>query len=197
MAPRARFTLARPRLGLLAALLLAVGVGAVAAPPGLSAAASIPAPPPAPPPLLYHGWSCPLVGCNLGVYDTLAKTAIGGSFPLIAGDTPGCAAWKVCAARDSTGLASLVLGFKNDAASHAAGCHCVQRPAGAHLRHSELVVRQLGRFHGPAVRIVLRRRVRRPPLFHYPCAFFSPTVWQPCSILDPPATPPHPTPRGQ
>lgn len=55
---------------------------------------------------LYHGWATPVPGCNTSFYTSTARTADGGSFPFIAGDSLACLAWKlaatVCNARPVT-----------------------------------------------------------------------------------------------
>lgn len=83
--------------GLLAALLLAVGVDAGAPSFQLLAAPPSSLSPPPTPPALYHGWACPLTGCDTGSFDSATPTANGGTFPHLAGDTAGCAAWKLAA----------------------------------------------------------------------------------------------------
>jgi hypothetical protein len=46
---------------------------------------------------LYHGWSCPIAGCLTDRYDTTAPTALGGTYPYVAGDAFNCRAWKLAA----------------------------------------------------------------------------------------------------
>ena len=61
-----------------------------------------PLPPPSPPPTitvagLYHGWTCPVAGCNTSVYNTVDFTTMGGSFPYFTGDSRSCYTWKLAA----------------------------------------------------------------------------------------------------
>jgi hypothetical protein len=46
---------------------------------------------------LYHGWSCPIVGCDTTTFDSMAPTADGGYYPYNAGDSVQCRAWKLAA----------------------------------------------------------------------------------------------------
>ena len=46
---------------------------------------------------LYHGWMCPIGGCNTSSYDTMVATADGGFYPYNMGDTDACRAWKLAA----------------------------------------------------------------------------------------------------
>lgn len=46
---------------------------------------------------LYHGWSCPLPGCDTSRYNTMAATVDGGFYPFISGDGGPCRAWKLAA----------------------------------------------------------------------------------------------------
>ena len=62
-----------------------------------------PSPPPSPPPPtiflagLYHGWSCPIQGCNTSTYNAVDFTNMGGTFPYFQGDSRYCYAWKLAA----------------------------------------------------------------------------------------------------
>lgn len=46
---------------------------------------------------LYHGWTCPIVGCSTTSYTTTSPTVLGGMYPYNVGDTLGCRAWKLAA----------------------------------------------------------------------------------------------------
>ena len=46
---------------------------------------------------LYHGLTAPMAGCLTSSYDSTAPTAMGGSYPYNASDSPACRAWKLAA----------------------------------------------------------------------------------------------------
>lgn len=47
--------------------------------------------------VLYHGWSCPIAGCDTSTYNATGPTNVGGVFPFLDGDLESCMVWKLAA----------------------------------------------------------------------------------------------------